>query len=75
MCILNGVNIFYYFGCAEPSWWKWCVENKMYSCMMLFFLCNVLEGQLMSTGAFEIYFNGEQNVLKLNLYTELNTHP
>jgi hypothetical protein len=58
-CILSGVNIFDYFGHVEPSWWKWCVENKLYSCMMLFFLCNVLEGQLVSTGAFEIYFNGE----------------
>jgi hypothetical protein len=35
------------------------VENKLYSCMMLFFLCNIVEGQLVSTGAFEIYFNGE----------------
>ncbi|KDR10781.1 SelT-like protein [Zootermopsis nevadensis] len=57
MCILSGVNIFDFFGHIEPSWWKWCVENKLYSCMMLFFLCNALEGQLVATGAFEIYFN------------------
>lgn len=64
ICILIGVNIFDYFGRVEPSWWKWCVEYKFYSCMMLFFLCNILEGQLVSTGAFEIYFNGEQNIIR-----------
>ncbi|KAJ9579218.1 hypothetical protein L9F63_024675 [Diploptera punctata] len=54
MCILSGTNI---LGQSEPSWWKWCVENKLYSCMMLFFLSNVIEMQLMSSGAFEITFN------------------
>lgn len=62
ICILTGINIFDYFGRVEPSWWKWCVEYKFYSSIMLFFLCNILEGQLVSTGAFEIYFNGEQNI-------------
>jgi hypothetical protein len=58
-CILSGVNIFGSLGCVEPSWWRWCVENKVYSCMMMFFMCNILEGHLVSTGAFEIHFNGE----------------
>ena len=31
----------------------------MYACMMLFFVCNAIEGQLISTGAFEITFNGK----------------
>ncbi len=30
------------------------LENKMYACMMLFFICNAVESQLVSTGAFEI---------------------
>ena len=30
----------------------------MYACIMLFFICNTIEGQLISTGAFEISFNG-----------------
>jgi thioredoxin reductase-like selenoprotein T len=30
------------------------LENKMYACMMLFFVCNAVESQLVSTGAFEI---------------------
>jgi selT/selW/selH-like putative selenoprotein len=57
VCILSGVNIFGSFGSVEPSWWKWCVENKVYSCLMMFFMCNILEGHLVSTGAFEIFFN------------------
>lgn len=57
MCIVSGINLFNSFGQPEPSWWKWCVDNKLYSCMMIFFLCNALEGHLMSSGAFEITFN------------------
>ncbi|PSN39548.1 SelT-like protein [Blattella germanica] len=57
MGILSGFNIFDILGQGEPLWWKWCVDNKLYSCMMLFFLCNALEGHFMSTGAFEITLN------------------
>jgi hypothetical protein len=28
--------------------------------MMIFFLCNAVEGQLLSTGAFEISLNGKR---------------
>ena len=33
--------------------------SQMYACMMLFFVSNAIEGQLISTGAFEISFNGK----------------
>ena len=53
--IMTGFNPFQFFGnAAPPSWWSWCVESKLYSCLMCFFLTNAIEGQLMSTGAFEI---------------------
>ncbi|VEN61249.1 unnamed protein product [Callosobruchus maculatus] len=57
ICILLGVNIFEYMNQPRPSWWIWCTENKLYACMMLFFLCNILEGQLIQSGAFEITLN------------------
>nr|CAD7585661.1 unnamed protein product [Timema genevievae] len=57
VCIVSGVNILQYTGIPLQSWWSWCVDNKLYSCMMVFFLSNALEGQLVSTGAFEIFFN------------------
>uniref|UniRef100_U5EW39 Putative selenoprotein t n=1 Tax=Corethrella appendiculata TaxID=1370023 RepID=U5EW39_9DIPT len=40
-----------------PGWWSWCTENKMYACMMIFFFGNMLESQLISSGAFEISLN------------------
>lgn len=57
MCVLGGVDVFTYLNQPQPSWWRWCTENKIYACMMLFFLSNMLEGQLLSSGAFEIVFN------------------
>lgn len=57
VCILGGINIFDYFNQPQPSWWQWCTENKIYACMMLFFLSNLIEGQLISSGAFEIFLN------------------
>lgn len=58
LCIFSHFNFFQYLGqMQQPGWWTWCVENKLYSCMMLFFLCNIVEVQLMSSGAFEISLN------------------
>ncbi|KAF5401274.1 hypothetical protein PHET_05348 [Paragonimus heterotremus] len=33
------------------------MQNKMSFCLMVFMLGNLVEGQLLSTGAFEVYFN------------------
>ena len=32
---------------------------QLYACLMLFFISNAIEGQMISTGAFEISYNGE----------------
>lgn len=37
-----------------------CFSFQMYSCILLFFICNTIEGQLISTGAFEVTFNGKK---------------
>lgn len=57
LCILGGVNIFDYLNMPAPTWWQWCTENKMYACMMLYFVSNIIEGQLIQSGAFEISLN------------------
>lgn len=57
VCILGGVDIFHYINQPQPTWWQWCIENRLYACMMLFFLCNIIEGQLIQSGAFEIFLN------------------
>lgn len=59
--IVVGTNFFQYLGLQTPSVWEWTQQNKFYSCLMIFFLCNAIEGQLLSTGAFEISLNGTLN--------------
>lgn len=55
--IVANINMWEWLGQETPSWWTWFTTNKIYACMMVFFLCNAVEGQLVSTGAFEISFN------------------
>ena len=57
--MVAGINPFEYLGLQTPSVWLWTQDNKFYACLMTFFLCNAIEGQMISTGAFEIQFNGE----------------
>jgi selT/selW/selH-like putative selenoprotein len=55
--VLASINLFQNVGQPTPGWWAWMLENKLYACMMTFFLCNAVETQLISTGAFEISLN------------------
>jgi len=41
--------------------WQWCIDNRFYSCILIFLICNAIEGQLISSGAFEIHFNGKHD--------------
>ena len=42
-----------------PGIVTWAMENKIYACLMTFFLCNMVETQLISSGAFEVTVNGD----------------
>jgi selT/selW/selH-like putative selenoprotein len=64
--IMSGRNLFTYLNIQTPNAYTWALENKFYACLMLFFISNAVETQLVSTGAFEIYLNG-----KLALYCML----
>jgi len=55
--IAVGRNPFEYFGMQTPQFFIWAINNKIYACMMLFFVSNMVEGQLVATGAFEVYYN------------------
>ncbi|KAK7945657.1 hypothetical protein WMY93_001385 [Mugilogobius chulae] len=55
--IIIGKDPFALFGMPAPGIWEWGQTNKIYACMMVFFLSNMIENQLMSTGAFEITLN------------------
>jgi len=56
--ILFGVNPFGYIGINTPGVFNWLLSNKLYGCVMLFFVGNAIETYLISTGAFEISYNG-----------------
>ena len=55
--IITGQNPFTWVNMETPAIWNWATQNKIYACMMLFFIGNAIEGQLITTGAFEIMFN------------------
>jgi len=52
--IVASINPFNYTGMQTPNILAWAMENKLYACMMIFFISNAIETQLVSTGAFEI---------------------
>ncbi len=55
VCVVAAINPFPFLGLAEPpSWFQWLCNNKLYGCLMIFFVSNAIETQLISTGAFEI---------------------
>ncbi|RLU17880.1 hypothetical protein DMN91_010119 [Ooceraea biroi] len=58
------------FGRPLPSVWQWCIDNRFYACILIFLICNAIEGQLISSGAFEIHFNGKHDSY-LVLLTEI----
>jgi len=55
--VLANFNPFTALGMNTPGIFTWMTQNKLYACLMVFLLSNTLEGQLVSTGAFEIIFN------------------
>jgi len=55
--IVCGQNPFPALGMNTPAVFNWAITNKIYACLMIFFLSNAIEGQLISTGAFEVSFN------------------
>jgi len=57
MLVLTSTNPFRVLNLETPSFWEWCMGNKFYACLVIFFFSNMFESQLISTGAFEISFN------------------
>ena len=46
LCVLASFNPFPFLGVDTPAWAAWMLENKIYACMMTFFLCNAVETQV-----------------------------
>ncbi|CAF0946231.1 unnamed protein product [Rotaria sordida] len=54
ICLLLDQNPFSFLHISTPKFYLWALQNKIYSCLMIFFLLNSFESYLMTTGAFEI---------------------
>ena len=46
LCVLASFNPFPFLGQDTPGGAAWMLENKIYACMMTFFLCNAVETQV-----------------------------
>eukprot|EP00742_Colponemidia_sp_Colp-10_P004130 GILJ01004408.1.p1 GENE.GILJ01004408.1~~GILJ01004408.1.p1 ORF type:complete len:111 (+),score=20.39 GILJ01004408.1:420-752(+) len=55
--VFFGDKIFSTLNMAMPTWLTSVQESKMMTAVSIFFLGNFINGQLMSTGAFEITLN------------------
>lgn len=56
--IMISGNVLAIIGQPQPRWWSWCLENKLYASLTIFFVFNMFENIFVSTGAFEISMNG-----------------
>lgn len=50
-------NPFTYFQRDTPSFWTYMSQNKISTSLMIIFVSNSIESNMMSTGAFEIFYN------------------
>jgi len=57
--VFFGTNIFGFLGMQEPQFYAWIKERKMLTVLALFFIGNQISAACLSTGAFEITYNGQ----------------
>uniref|UniRef100_A0A3Q2CEP7 Selenoprotein T n=1 Tax=Cyprinodon variegatus TaxID=28743 RepID=A0A3Q2CEP7_CYPVA len=57
LIVVSGQNPFPLLGIDTPAAWTWSQNNKIFSCLMAFFVCNMMETHFLSTGAFEVTLN------------------
>lgn len=46
LAIICSYDPWVFLGRPVPAWFAWCQENKMYAGMMVFFVGNMIEGQV-----------------------------
>lgn len=52
------VGLWQMLSMAPPAAYNWSQQNKIVSCIGVFFACNAIENALIQTGAFEVELNG-----------------
>jgi len=59
LIMLTGTKLFDVFGVPVPEWYHGLQENKMMAMVGCFFMGNMVESSLLSSGAFEVSVNDE----------------
>lgn len=62
---LTGAQLFAGLGMEPPSFYHSMANNKMTTCMTVWFLGNTVAQNMLSTGAFEVYYDGNLVFSKL----------
>jgi len=65
LIMLTGTKLFDMFGVPVPEWYHSLQENKMMAMVGVFFMGNMVESNLLSSGAFEVSVNGDMVWSKL----------
>jgi len=65
LSIVVGESLFQALGLAPPEFYILMTQNKFMSCLLIFFVGNAMRNFLLSTGAFEVYVDGEKVYSKL----------
>jgi len=60
LILVTGTKFFEVTGIAIPEWYAGVQENKLMTIVGLFFMGNMVESSMLSSGAFEITVNGNQ---------------
>lgn len=60
-------NIFEFLYLPTPNVYQWALKNKVYACLMIFWLPGFFESSLKATGAFEI------SIDNVKLWSKLET--
>lgn len=54
--VISSYDVFGFFGQPTPAWYRWATDNKLYACMMSFFLGNMIEAQVYKVDLFFINY-------------------
>lgn len=55
--IYMDINPFTYLQTETPRIWSYMSQNKVTSTLFILFISNTIDGNMMSTGAFEVFYN------------------
>jgi len=59
LVLMTGNKAFDLFGVPVPQWYTSLQENKIMTMVGIFFMGNMVESSMLSSGAFEVTVNGE----------------